>query len=211
MAARSSTKGAPRTRRGFGRLRELPSGRYQASYPHHGVVHNALATFPTKDSAVAWLNDEQHLIELDRRTPGTWIPPAERAAKAAVVKMTLREYAQRWLAQRPLAAATHRSYEQSLRLSILPALGDLALTEITPEDVRIWFRGMDSTQETRRARAYGVLTAIFNTAVDDELIGRSPARIKGGTWMFGHAIDTSTQASTSAFTLAVWGSRVRIP
>jgi integrase len=140
-----------------------------------------LATFPTKDSAVAWLNDEQHLIELDRRTPGTWTPPADRAAKAAVVAMTLREYAQRWLEQRPLAAATHRSYEQSLRLSILPALGDLALTEITPEDVRVWFRGMDSAQETRRARAYGVLTAIFNTAVDDELISRSPARIKGGT------------------------------
>jgi integrase len=184
MARRSSTRTAqsqPRTRRGFGRLRKLPSGRYQASYPHHGAVHNALATFPTKDSAVAWLNDEEHLIDLDRRTPGTWTAPPERAAKAALGKLTLREYAARWLAQRPLAPGTHRNYEQALRLSILPVLGDSVLSEITTEDVRVWFAGLGSERETRRARAYGVLTAIFNTAVDDELIDRSPARIKGGT------------------------------
>lgn len=170
-----------RTRRGFGRLRLLPSGRYQASYPHRGEVHNAPATFPTKDSAIAWLSDEEHLIELDRRTPGTWTPPADRLAKAAAARLTLRAYAKPWLEQRNISWRTRDSYGYLLDLHILPVLGDLVLTEITPENVREWFARLGTTYATRNARAYGVLTAVLNTAVDDGLIDRSPARIKGGT------------------------------
>jgi integrase len=121
------------------------------------------------------------LIDLDRRQRGAWTSPLERVAKATAKKLTLREYAKGWLAQRPLAPATHRSYEQSLRLSILPVLGDMALSEITPEDVRAWFAGLDNDYRTRNARAYGVLSAIFNTAVDDDILARSAARIKGAT------------------------------
>ena len=172
---------APRTRRTFGRLRELPSGRWQATYPHRGTVHKAAATFPTKDSATSWLSSEEHLIELDRLTPGTWTPPADRAAKAEAAKLTLRDYAKRWLEQRDLAPHTKRSYEQALRLHILPALGDAVLTELTAEEVRIWYVETGDEHATRRARAYGVLTAVLNTAVDDGLLDRSPARIKGGT------------------------------
>ena len=69
--ARKAAPKAPRTRRAFGRLRELPSGRWQATYPHRGAVHKAAATFPNKDAATSWLGSEQHLIELDRLTPGT--------------------------------------------------------------------------------------------------------------------------------------------
>jgi integrase len=176
QARKSKTTTAPRTRRSFGRLRERGSGRWQASYLHHGQLHYAPATFPSKDSGIAWLEAERKLIDNDN-----WTPPASRAMKASAKKLTMREYAKRWLAQRPLVSGTHRNYEQALRLHILPVLGDMALTEITPEDVRVWFSEMGSEQETRRARAYGVLTAIFNTAVDDGLIDRSPARIKGGT------------------------------
>lgn len=178
---KTKTTGAARTRRSFGRLRRRGSGRWQASYLHDGQLHYAPATFPTKDSGVSWLDSERHLIDLNRRTPGTWTPPAAREAKAAAKKLTLREYATRWLAQRNLSSGTRRNYEQALRLHILPELGDLALADITPEDVRVWFTKMGRDQETRRARAYGVLTAIFNTAVDDGKIDRSPARVKGGT------------------------------
>lgn len=179
--ARKAAPKAPRTRRTFGRLRQLPSGRWQATYPHHGTVHKAAVTFPTKDSATSWLGSEQHLIELDRLTPGTWTPPGERAAKAEAVKLTLRAYSTRWLENRGLAPHSYRSYEQALRLHILPVLGDAVLTEITADDVRAWFTGLGTEHTTRNARAYGTLTAVFNTAVDDGLIDRSPARIKGGT------------------------------
>lgn len=175
------TKSEDRTRRGFGRLRQLPSGRWQASYLHLGAVHKAPATFPTENTAVAWLQSEEDEIDLDRRRPGAWTAPAERAAKAAAVGLTFREYAERWLEHRELAPHTRRSYEQSMRLAILPTFGDKILTEITSEDVRAWFTKLGGGMETRRARAYGTLTAILNTAVDDEVIDRSPARVVGGT------------------------------
>jgi integrase len=60
-------------------------------------------------------------------------------------------------------------------------LGEIPLSDLTPEDVRDWFGGLDESKPTMKARAYGLLTAILNTAVDDDLIPRSPAKIKGGT------------------------------
>lgn len=169
-----------RTRRQFGRLRQRTSGRWQASYLHRGVVYNALATFPTKASAVAWLEDERELIELDRRNPGTWSPPAERAARRQAEKLTLRGYSKTWLDNKTnLARRTRGNYQGHLDNNILPALGDLGLTEITPEHVRSWYASLGSERKTRNAQAYAVLNGIFNTAVADDLIEKNPCRIKG--------------------------------
>lgn len=170
---------ATRSRRGFGRLRQRGSGRWQASYLHHGALHYAPATFPTKDSGASWLQNERDLIDLDRRKPGTWTPPAERVTKAAARKLTLRDYAKPWLQHRNLSPRTRDNYEYHLERNILPTLGDSALAEITPEDVRVWFTGLGTEHRTRNAQAYGVLQAVMNTATDDGLIDRSPARIKG--------------------------------
>ena len=168
-------------RQPFGRIRQERSGRWSAGYLHHGVLHRAPATFPTKQSAVAWLAGERHLIELDRITPGTWTPPAERAARAAAERLTLRAYATTWLAHRTIAPRTRENYAYHLESNVLPVLGDLVLGEITPEDVRRWFSGLGTEHQTRNARAYGVLTAMLNTAADDGLLDRSPARIKGAS------------------------------
>ncbi len=168
-----------RTRRGFGRLRQRGSNRWQASYLHNGHLHYAPATFPTKDSGASWLQNERDLIDLDGRKPGTWTPPADRVAKAAARKLTLRDYAKPWLEQRSLSPRTRDNYEYHLDRNILPMLGDSALAEITPEDVRVWFTGLGTEHRTRNAQAYGVLQAVLNTAVDDGLMDRSPARIKG--------------------------------
>jgi integrase len=148
---------------------------------HRGVLHRAPATFPTKQSATSWLDGEEHLTELDRRTPRTWTPPAERATRAAAARLRLRDYAKPWLEQRSISRRTRENYRYHLESNILPELGDAVLTEITPEDVRVWFVGLGTEYQTRNARAYGVLTAVLNTAVDDGLLDRSPARIKGGT------------------------------
>ena len=178
---RNSTKPVgERTRRQFGRLRQRDSGRWQASYLHNGAVYPALATFPTKASAVAWLEDERELIELDRRHPGTWSPPAERAARRVAEKLTLRAYAKTWLDNKTtLARRTRDNYAGHLDRNILPTLGDLGLTEITPEHVRTWFAGLGNEHTTRNAQAYAVLNGVFNTALSDDLIEKNPCRIKG--------------------------------
>lgn len=176
-AATSTT----RTRRGFGRLRQRGSGRWQAGYLHRGQLHWAPATFPNKDSGIAWLKGEQDLIDLDRRQPGTWTPPADRVAKSAARKLTFSDYARDWMEHRKLAPKTRNDYQSLLDHNILPGLGELALTAITPDDIRQWFASLGSEHETRNARAYGVVTAMLNTAVDDGLIDRSPARVKGAS------------------------------
>ena len=156
------------------------SGRWQTSYLHRGVVYNALATFPTKASAVAWLEDERELIELDRRNPGAWSAPAERAARRQAEKLTLSVYAKTWLDNKTnLARRTRGNYQGHLDKNILPALGDLGLTEITPEHVRSWHAGLGSEHKTRNAQAYAVLNGVFNTALADDLIEKNPCRIKG--------------------------------
>ncbi|MCV7377953.1 site-specific integrase [Mycobacterium alsense] len=180
MARRRPAAKAERTRRSFGRLRQLPSGRWQASYLHNGLIYKALATFPTKSSAGHWLQDEEDLIDRDRRRPGEWTPPAERAAKAKATKLTLRTYADMWLDNKTkLARRTRDNYRGHLDNHILPALGDLGLAEITPERVRAWFAGLGGEHETRNAQAYAVLNGVLNTAVADDLIERNPCRIKG--------------------------------
>ncbi|MDG4667822.1 site-specific integrase [Mycobacterium sp. 236(2023)] len=180
MAARKATKQAPPKRLSFGRARQERSGRWSAGYNHHGVLHRALATFPTKQAATSWLDAEEHLIELDRLTPGTWSPPAERAAKRQAEKLTLRAYSKTWLANKTkLARRTRDLYQSQLDNLILPVLGDLGLTEVTPEHVRSWFAGLGNEHETRNAQAYGVLNGVFNTALSDDLIDKNPCRIRG--------------------------------
>ena len=133
-------------------------------------------TFPNKRSAEAWLEAERKLIDDSR-----WTPPVERAAASAAATTTLADYAKTWLSHRTLSRRTRENYWYHLDRNILPVLGDKALTELTPEDVRAWFAGLGTKYGTRNARAYGVLTAVLNTAVDDGLIDRSPARIKGAS------------------------------
>ncbi|WP_233209235.1 site-specific integrase [Mycobacterium sp. ENV421] len=142
-------------------------------------MHKAPATFPTKSSAGHWLQAEEDLIDLDRRNPGAWTSPTDRETKATAEKLTLRSYAKSWLEHRNISRRTRETYRYHLDTNIMPTLGEKALTEITTEDVRAWFSGLGTEYETRNARAYGVLTAVLNTAVDDGLLDRSPARIKG--------------------------------
>jgi integrase len=145
------------------------------------IMHRPADTFPSKQSAVSWLEQERHLTELDRFTPGTWTPPADRAAVLAAASLTFEGYAKKWLAQRTVSRRTRDNYDYLLTQHILPVLGEKVLVEITAEDVREWFAGRGDQHPTRNARAYGVLTALFNTAVDDGIITRSPARITGAS------------------------------
>lgn len=160
----------------FGRTRQERSGRWSASYTHDGGVHRPEATLPTKAAAVAWLEGERKLIDNEN-----WLPPAGRAARAQAARLTLRTYAGKWLEHRNVSRRTRENYRYHLESNIYPTLGDSVLTAITTEDVRTWFAGLGTAHETRNARAYGVLTAVLNTAVDDGLIDRSPARIKGAS------------------------------
>lgn len=194
-------------RRTFGRVRELPSGRFQASYRHDGQVVNAPRTFPTETDANAWLVT----IESDL-TRGV-LKATPRATP------TLDEYAPKWIAQhRGIKRSTRALYDDDVSRYVLPYLGDYRISAITPLDVRDWegtlradlaeslAKRAHHTQATRQtgeasaARAYRTLRAMLNTAVEDQLILTNPCKLKGaGT---APSAERPTLSAAEVFTLA---------
>ena len=157
-------------RRQFGWIRRLPSKRYQASYiAPDGLRRTAPETFATKGEAGSWLTlRESELLR------GEWVDPD-------LGKISLAHYGKRWIAEHRISDRTRELYESLFRLHISPFLGDKALDKITTEAIRSWRNRLlaEGRSETTAAKAYRLLRAILNTAVDDGRVRRNPCRIKG--------------------------------
>ena len=160
-----------RRRRRFGRVRVLPSGRFQARYPGpDGLERTGPHTFLSRTEAEQWLS----VVESDLLR-GTWIDPAAGQIPVGV-------YCERWISERPgLAPRTVEMYGSLRRCHIVPKLGDVMLADLTPARVRSWRKELldGGAGAVVVAKAYRLLKAVLNTAVDDELIQRNPCRIKG--------------------------------
>ncbi|MGW8950249.1 tyrosine-type recombinase/integrase [Streptomyces sp. NPDC055709] len=190
----------PKKKRRFGRIRKLPSGRYQARYlGPDGVDRPAPQTFASVREADDWLAEQQTEV---RR--GDWVDPDVGA-------VNFQEYALRWVKERRLSATTDELYRRLLRLHILPTFGGLDLDEIAPPRVRSWrSERLDATgAETTIAKAYRLLKAILQTAADDELIRRNPCRIKGAGKETADERPTATVAQVDALADAL-GPRWRL-
>lgn len=169
-------------KRGFGQIRKLPSGRYQARYTGpDGKRHAAPTTYEDRDAAAAWLRAERALVE----SPETWEPPKIRLSRATN-RLTFGKYAEAWLAGRkvkgrPLADRTRDHYRDLLDDHILPTFRDVALTSITPEQVDEWYELCAVGRPTTQAHAYSLLRTILGTAVDRGLVKTAnPAKVRGG-------------------------------
>ena len=163
-------------RRRFGRIRKLPSGRWQVRYPDaRGALVTAPQTFATKTDAGRYLTG----VETDIAR-GAWFDP--RAGD-----MTLADYADEWLANRrvrgrPLAPRTRELYAGLLRRHINPHLGQVELRRLDVAAVRRWHAevtGPDGTGAVTAAKAYRLLHAICATAVTDEEMARNPCVLPG--------------------------------
>jgi len=165
----------PTSRRRFGAVRRLTSGRWQARYPdpaRPGVLIARPQTFRTKTEAAHFLAG----IETDQAR-GAWLDPSRGAVRLAT-------YADAWLATRtvagrPLAPRTRANYRGLLGRHVYPSLGALPLAEITPERVRLWHAGVSKASATTAAQAYRVLHAILRTATDEGTFAANPCRLRG--------------------------------
>lgn len=156
------------TRRHFGSVRRLPSGRYQASYYHEAVRHVAPKTFVSKSEAHATLAG----IEADILR-GVWIDPAGG-------RITLARWADDWLTSRTdLRPVTRAKYRHMLDRHVLPALGGHELAKLRPSAVRAWYMDMRARYKTTADDAYRMLGAILTTAVTDGLVPKNPCQVKG--------------------------------
>lgn len=154
-----------RTRRRFGRVRRLPSGRWQAGYTGpDGEVHNAEQTFRTRGIAERWLS----LAEADI-TRGEWAAPERRAE-------TVGTWAQRWLAQGQWRAQTAASYQAKLRSLVLPRWQAVAVGNVTREDVREWATDLatEGYSPASIRHATGTLSRVLALAVEAGALATNP-------------------------------------
>jgi integrase len=158
-------------RRRFGRIRRLPSGRFQARYSlDDGRLRSAPTTFTTEADADRYLAMVE--TELAR---GTWFDP-----DAGDIRLDA--YAPRWLVERPveLQPRTAEIYRHLLSRHIYPTFGGTALNRITSAAVRSWNATLreSGVGAVTAAKAYRLLKAILATAAEDDLIPRNPCRLK---------------------------------
>jgi integrase len=165
-------------RAAFGTLRMLPSGRLQVRYVGPDEQrHTAPRTYDNIGDAETYLRKVQSQIDA-----GTWeSADAKRAREEAALRdqLTLRPYADAWLAGRNLTGRTKSHYRSLLNEHILPTFGDAEVRAITPTTVRAWHATLLVDKPTIRAHAYSLLRAICTTAVSEEVLDANPCRVRG--------------------------------
>lgn len=156
--------------KGSGSIRQLPSGRYQATFNHDG--QRAVKTVDTKEAAQGWLN-----AQVRKATAGDWAPEATEPRATGGPRFS--EYAEQWLASRDLKPRTKAHYRKILDTHLLPQWGTYRLTKITPAAVRDWHRDLLPDAPTMRAHIYSLLRTILRTAWEEDLIESNPCRVRG--------------------------------
>jgi integrase len=103
---------------------------------------------------------------------GTWLDDRNNS-------LTFAEYAEKWLqsnqSKRPRTLQRDRGI---VRVHLVPALGQMSLKNIKSSDLRhlvnTWNKNGLAPSTIRRHKA--ILSAIFNMAIDDDIIHKSPVR-----------------------------------
>lgn len=156
------------SRRSFGTIRKLGSGRFQVRYRNSaGRMVPGPGTFATKGDAQRWLAT----AEADQLR-GTFVD--QRG-----LRLTFDEWAEEWLDTKAgQRAATLARDRAAIRTHFSPAIGQLGLPAVTPGYIRSIVVSMQvAGLSPKSVRTYvGTLQAVFGAAVDSDLLARSPVR-----------------------------------
>ena len=199
-------------KRSFGKIQQMRSGRFQASYvDHDGVRRTAPDTFAKRSEADEWLASVRSQLNSNERID----------QEAALT--TFAKYATDWLADRITGVRTPQIRPKTAQLyggiidkHLAPFFGHRALKNITAATVVEWRRWMlgrfrarvaagdiprsDATGETRTAQAYRLLHAIMAAAVRDGAIAVNPCNIRGAS--ADHAKERKPATMTEIRTIA---------
>lgn len=154
-------------KRRFGRVRQLPSGRWQVRYlAPDGAERPAPTTFARKTDAERWLVGVENDIER-----GRWIDPTAQGT-------TVGEWGERWLAaaKAHLKLKSHANYQSLFETKIRPTFGDHNLAAVKPMMVSEWVAALHDAglSPSRVRQSYRLLSQIMRSAADNGLIATSP-------------------------------------
>lgn len=169
----------------FGHIEKRPSGNFQASFsnPRYGKQAGEKRrigrTFRLKSEAAAWLASQQADIER-----GVWLSPLQTEDAAKVAEQTRREtempfadYADGWFRLKRVSWSprTVSRYESIYRRIVRPYWGERILLHIGKPDVKEWVSLLVGYEHHNTAlKAFEIFRAIMLSALDDEVIDRSP-------------------------------------
>ena len=107
------------------------------------------------------------LTEADKLR-GTYVDPSAG-------RITLRAFAELWLATQTFDESTRIATELRIRLHITPHLGDRPIAAIKPSDIQAWLRLLQRKLAPRYVRVvHANLSALFNAAIDHERLAKNP-------------------------------------
>jgi Phage integrase, N-terminal SAM-like domain len=152
------------SRRRFGSVRRLPSGRWQVRYrTSDGRQHTAPETFATKTEAT------RHLAQVETDLGrGQWSDPR-------LGRTTFAAWAARWEATTVnLRANTRATYRNLLRRYLLPTFGTMPLADLDAMAVRAWLAKLEreGVGASTRAKSYRLLSRILGTAIESGYLSR---------------------------------------
>lgn len=144
-----------------------PNGQWRARYRDEAGKEHA-RHFPRKIDAQQWLDRVTASV-----VRGDYVDP--RAGK-----VTLQRYATAWERNQVSSAGTARINDNALRLHLLPHLGDRPMASIRLSEIQSFVKALEAKElapGTIRG-IYHVATQVFDAAVEDRIISRSPCTSK---------------------------------
>jgi integrase len=91
------------------------------------------------------------------------------------VRVSVKEYAERWRAAQVHRATTAAQVETHLRRHVYPTFSDRPLGSVRPSEVQAWVRGLEQHLAPATIEVvYSFLAGIFRAAVRDRLIAATP-------------------------------------
>ncbi len=192
------------TRKNWGAIRKLPSGRFQASYIGPDTKrHNAPDTFKTKTQAGTWLTSKRAEI-LD----GNWAIEDEPDEETEATNFN--DYALQHIALQTnskgelLRESTKALYRRTLSTNLKPFLTQ-DLGSITKAQVDEWYAAMISTgKKTAASKAYKLLSAVLKRAAESGKITKNPCGIRGAqSATTGKTVDIPTADEVATIANAI--------
>ena len=167
-------------KRTWGRLRQLKSKNWQASYTDSwGSVVNAPVTFKTKKDAEGWLAEKLVLHNKGLLNENS---SAHSEATSKGRRITLRQHAEEWRLKNsvaglnPLRPRTVLEYERYMN-NVLSDLADKPLGSISALDVERWFTPLAEKTPNQAVKVYSHLKTLMNDAQRLGMIVSNPCNL----------------------------------